>query len=194
MEYIYVLKCANNKYYVGKTNNLQKRLVLHNSGYGSEWTKLHKPEKIILSEPLKDKYHEDNLTEEYMAEFGIDNVRGGSYCQLDFSSEIYGHLVKKIRHTDDKCFNCGGNHLAKDCNYDKPNAYKYWSNNEENKLEEMVENGLDINKIANKLGRSEGAICARLEQLGYESESSNENCNNYYGNNYHLDDDDYEDY
>lgn len=36
---IYTLQLEKNKYYVGKTTNLEKRLKEHFNGFGSEWTK-----------------------------------------------------------------------------------------------------------------------------------------------------------
>ena len=43
MVFIYVLKCQNNKYYVGKTENPDYRLESHFSEGGSAWTKKYKP-------------------------------------------------------------------------------------------------------------------------------------------------------
>ena len=42
-EYIYVIRCGEDKYYVGKTNSPEKRLEAHQKSYGSEWTKKHRP-------------------------------------------------------------------------------------------------------------------------------------------------------
>ena len=40
MYWIYVLECSNDQsWYIGYTSNLKKRLVEHQSGYGSETTK-----------------------------------------------------------------------------------------------------------------------------------------------------------
>ena len=36
---IYVLKLRKGHYYIGQTNNLEKRLQKHFLGMGSEWTK-----------------------------------------------------------------------------------------------------------------------------------------------------------
>jgi predicted GIY-YIG superfamily endonuclease len=47
---IYALKLANETYYIGKTRRCECadiRFQEHNSGNGSEWTKLHKPISII---------------------------------------------------------------------------------------------------------------------------------------------------
>lgn len=47
MLYIYVLKCMNNKYYIGKTKNPTIRLDQHFNSHGSSWTKVHKPMSIV---------------------------------------------------------------------------------------------------------------------------------------------------
>lgn len=50
MAYTYILRCGNNKLYVGSTNNLQERLKRHNAGYASEFTRLHKPVELVYKE------------------------------------------------------------------------------------------------------------------------------------------------
>lgn len=43
MYYVYILKCANNIFYVGMTSNINRRLMAHLSGNGSVITKKNKP-------------------------------------------------------------------------------------------------------------------------------------------------------
>jgi very-short-patch-repair endonuclease/predicted GIY-YIG superfamily endonuclease len=45
--YVYVLECDNGSYYIGQTENLEKRWQEHISGRGANWTKSHKPVRII---------------------------------------------------------------------------------------------------------------------------------------------------
>lgn len=49
------MQCADNTYYTGVTNNLEKRLQTHNLGNGAKYTAGRLPVKIV--------YHQDNLTE-----------------------------------------------------------------------------------------------------------------------------------
>ena len=49
MSYIYILKCADGLYYIGATNNLEKRLVHHQKGY-SRYTKNKRPLKLVYQE------------------------------------------------------------------------------------------------------------------------------------------------
>jgi predicted GIY-YIG superfamily endonuclease len=114
---IYILELADNKYYVGKTKDLDKRYQQHLSGVGSKWTEKHLPIRILTSYPNRDSFDEDAYTKRYMAKYGIDNVRGGSYCQVYLSKEIKSVLAKEINSAQDCCYKCGEQgHYAKDCN------------------------------------------------------------------------------
>ena len=44
----YILRCADNKLYVGSTTNIDERLKRHNAGYASEYTHLHRPVELVL--------------------------------------------------------------------------------------------------------------------------------------------------
>jgi branched-chain amino acid aminotransferase len=76
---IYILRLEGGKWYVGKTNNVIQRLQEHLNGTGSTWTKKYKP--ISLEKTLENvsPFEEDKVTKEYMAKYGIDRVRGGTY-------------------------------------------------------------------------------------------------------------------
>jgi hypothetical protein len=121
MVYIYVLKLQHSKYYVGKTSNPYFRIENHFNSGGSEWTKIHKPEKLL--ELIKgDDYDEDKYTKIYMDKYGIDNVRGGSYTSIKLDKETKNQLVKISNSTNNRCFKCGKyGHFAKDC-YSDNNA------------------------------------------------------------------------
>ena len=57
MVFIYVLKCSQGKYYVGKTTNPNYRLDSHFSEGGSAWTKKYNP--ISLYELIPDQTDHD---------------------------------------------------------------------------------------------------------------------------------------
>jgi hypothetical protein len=79
---LYVLLLENNKFYVGTTErDIPKRFQEHVNGCGSGWTKLHKPIGIFEIVENVDRYDEDKYTKKYMDLYGVDNVRGGTYCQ-----------------------------------------------------------------------------------------------------------------
>ena len=116
-ETIYILQLENNKYYIGKSNNVEKRFKDHMNGTGSTWTKLHKPIKIIKKIPNCNNFDEDKYTKEYMSIYGINNVRGGTYTKEILDNNTIKLLEKEIRGSKDLCYKCGSNsHFAKDCN------------------------------------------------------------------------------
>ena len=48
--YMYILKCKDNSYYVGSTNNLTIRIEEHNNGLGCSYTRERPPVKLIYYE------------------------------------------------------------------------------------------------------------------------------------------------
>ena len=47
---MYILKCFNDLYYTGSTNNLEKRLSEHQSGNGANFTKKNLPVELVYYE------------------------------------------------------------------------------------------------------------------------------------------------
>ena len=115
---VYVLKLESNKFYVGKTNNDPEiRFSQHLSKERStEWTRIYKPIEIIQIYEDCDDFDEDKYTLMYMKIHGIDNVRGGSFCEINLPQENVNTIKKMIRGSCDKCFICGSDeHFAKKC-------------------------------------------------------------------------------
>jgi predicted GIY-YIG superfamily endonuclease len=113
---IYILELENNKYYVGKSYNPTKRFYEHLRGYGSTWTQLYRPLRIIQVFENVSHFDEDKYTKEYMAIYGIENVRGGSYTSVKLSAAEYDILLKEIWSAHDKCILCGQlGHFANKC-------------------------------------------------------------------------------
>src|SRR5688500_13653928 len=76
---VYILKLADDKYYVGKSSDPYRRYIEHATASGSAWTKKYKPLKIEKVIPNASHFDEDKCVKEYMSVYGIDNVRGGTY-------------------------------------------------------------------------------------------------------------------
>lgn len=53
--YFYVLKCRDNSFYGGYTNNLERRLLLHNTGKGAKYTRGRGPVQLIYSKAFASK-------------------------------------------------------------------------------------------------------------------------------------------
>lgn len=113
---IYVLGLQHNKYYVGKSTLPEARILDHFRGAGSAWTQLHKPKKIVEVLHNCSDFEEDKVTKEYMQIYGIDNVRGGTYTQIELDSSARAFLEREIRGASDACLRCGrDSHFAQDC-------------------------------------------------------------------------------
>ena len=78
---IYTLRLEQNKYSIGKTNNPEFRIDNHFNSNGSAWTKKYKPIEILKIIKNCDDFDEDIYTLKYMSKYGINNVRGGSFCK-----------------------------------------------------------------------------------------------------------------
>jgi predicted GIY-YIG superfamily endonuclease len=116
MEQIYILKLRAGKYYIGKTKNIEKRYEEHLTGTGSGWTKKHKPVSLIKTIKSTSQFDEDKYVKEYMAKYGIENVRGGSYSNIVLDENSIAVLEKEIRHSNNVCMRCGRDtHYIKDC-------------------------------------------------------------------------------
>lgn len=55
MNYVYILECSDGTYYTGWTNNLDKRVKMHNEGKGAKYTRGRLPVKVIYCETYNDK-------------------------------------------------------------------------------------------------------------------------------------------
>nr|WP_066640104.1 GIY-YIG nuclease family protein [Desulfolucanica intricata] len=78
MYYVYILRCVDGSYYTGITNNLEKRIQMHNQGRGSKYVRSRLPAELVYflkcsskSEALKmelqikklPRYRKSNLIE-----------------------------------------------------------------------------------------------------------------------------------
>ncbi|MDP3703945.1 MAG: GIY-YIG nuclease family protein [Candidatus Omnitrophota bacterium] len=45
--WLYMIECADGTYYTGSTNNLTKRITLHNNGHGAKYVRGRGPVKLV---------------------------------------------------------------------------------------------------------------------------------------------------
>jgi len=152
---IYILKLDNDKYYVGKTKNIIKRVHFHKNNLGSEWTKKYKYKSIIKTIESDSPFDEDKYVKIYMNKYGIDNVRGGSYNQIELTDEQKNNLIKELQTINNLCYRCGrNNHFIKNC-YAKTNVDGSLLNDHEikndnlylNMLNNIINSGKNILKL-----------------------------------------------
>jgi predicted GIY-YIG superfamily endonuclease len=116
MTTIYVLKLQNGNYYVGKSDNPERRFLEHISGSGSAWTRKYPPTSIKKIYKMKSPLDEDARVKKLMLKHGIDSVRGGSYSSITLSDEQRRTLNREIWGATDRCLKCGrGSHWASEC-------------------------------------------------------------------------------
>lgn len=83
---LYVLELEHGCWYIGMSRNVDRRFKAHQKGKVF-WTSEHKPKSIYqvietgLSSDAEAAKLEDELTLEYARQYGVDQVRGGGYCQ-----------------------------------------------------------------------------------------------------------------
>jgi len=51
----YLLRCADDTFYCGITNDMQKRLAAHNAGEGAKYTRGRIPVSVVYRESCADK-------------------------------------------------------------------------------------------------------------------------------------------
>lgn len=80
--YIYVLKLVEDRYYIGRTTNILKRITDHFTNNGAIYTKTFKPLKVIEIEEELTNDDERKMTFKYVEKYGWEKVRGSFWCSL----------------------------------------------------------------------------------------------------------------
>lgn len=95
--YIYVLELIDNRYYVGRTGNILKRIEEHFTGCGAIYTMKYNPIKVIEVVEEFTKKDERNKTLELMSKYGWEKVRGAGWCSLEIKKPNDKYKNKKSR-------------------------------------------------------------------------------------------------
>jgi len=123
MTNIYILKLVGGRYYVGKTEQVMKRYGEHLNGSGSAYTRKYKPIAIHKTIENASPFDEDRYVKEYMAKYGIEKVRGGSYVEINLSKLQTDALKIEIRNATNVCMKCGkSGHFVKECFMESSNS------------------------------------------------------------------------
>lgn len=104
---IYILKCQDNKWYIGSTSrDVKLRFEEHLSDKGSAFTSKYRP-ICIFKHFEGDIFDETKYTLMYMKKYGVENVRGGVYCKMNFTKQDIKEIQKHIWGAENVCFKCG---------------------------------------------------------------------------------------
>jgi hypothetical protein len=94
MTSVYVLCLEGGRYYVGSTDsNILSSYEDHVAGRVSSWTQLYPPKRIVA---ILFQAKEDTVVLDYMAIYGVDMVRGGSYQEIELSKETKMQLNYEV--------------------------------------------------------------------------------------------------
>jgi len=142
MIHIYVLELESNNFFVGKTDNIIFNITQFDRN-SSSFTKKYKPLILYEFKEKCDFIDIDTTVKIYMNKYGIENVRGGSYLDLELSNEQKKILQGELWTIDNKCYKCGEEHLFKECNFiekiDKKDNYIFM-NTKNNKKQVIIQN------------------------------------------------------
>lgn len=53
--WVYIVRCADETFYTGISNDVEKRLSVHNEGMGAKYTRGRRPVVLVYSEECEDK-------------------------------------------------------------------------------------------------------------------------------------------
>ena len=166
---IYELKLRYGHYYVGKTDNLERRFDEHLAGEGSEWTHLHPVAcRAPIVIPGSTGLDEDRHVKYLMSKYGIDKVRGGTYSQIELSDMQIAALEAELAHTEDRCHECGDtDHFVRDC----PQRERRPTSSSPPKRARFSNDAYNLSSICFRCGRTshlQSTCYARTHIDGYE--------------------------
>ncbi len=97
---------------------------LNGSGSGAAWTTRHPPISLIKTIENASPFDEDKTVKEYMATYGIDKVRGGSYVTEVLTEAQRSVLQQEIWGSQGKCTRCGSTgHWIATCHVRLPSSF-----------------------------------------------------------------------
>ena len=101
--YMYILQCSDDSFYTGSTNNLELRLLQHQSGEGANHTKKRLPVKLVYFEEYA------RIDEAFYREKQVQGwSRKKKEALINGMPDQLHHLAGCMNHTHYKNFSPGG--------------------------------------------------------------------------------------
>ena len=101
--YMYILKCADDSYYTGSTNNLENRIMQHQNGEGANHTKKRLPVSLVYYEEfdrIDDAFYREKQIQGWSRK-KKEALINGEYGKLPDLSIAYRDLPSRASGTDD---------------------------------------------------------------------------------------------
>lgn len=107
---------------MGKTSDIAKRIEQHKNDVACSWTRKYRFQNLIKVDKVSSVFDENETVKQLMAEHGINNVRGGSYAQVDLPPSTVEVLEQEMMAAFDRCYLCKQpGHVAAQCPTKKAN-------------------------------------------------------------------------
>lgn len=98
---VYVLRLSGGRKYVGISDDPMKALVMHKEGGVCAWTDRYRPESIMQIQRAISSDKLDHYVIRYMIQYGVENVRGGSWSTVrltDADHRVIRNRISEERH------------------------------------------------------------------------------------------------
>lgn len=97
MPLLFVIKCQEEKYYLGLAHSFVSIFFKHFENHDNiPWMDIYKPIKLLHIEHFFNLKMLNNCVIYYMYIYGIENVRGGIYSDLILNLNQYNEITKQI--------------------------------------------------------------------------------------------------
>lgn len=99
--YLFVFKLQEDKYFIGYSADYERAFVELRAGFGLPWTTKYRPVSIDLVLEDSDGVNEKGVLYKYFKIYGIDNVRGGPYTDMELSTTQRETIQSLIQQEDE---------------------------------------------------------------------------------------------
>jgi len=97
MPLLFVIKCQEEKYYLGLSKTFVSIFFKHLENHDNiRWMTIYKPIKLLHIEHFFNFKMLNDCVIYYMHTYGIENVRGGIYENIILNLNQYNEITKKI--------------------------------------------------------------------------------------------------